>query len=103
MQEQQWNVLLEITSDMKVIEEAFAETAKQGKRPSPAYIRSILERCMRDGVRPGAWAGGKPAARASPGPPAAIEYERKTITIYNPVTGKNENAEQLVPKQKPNN
>lgn len=66
MQAQQWDGLLDITHDMGVITEAFTETAKQGKQPSPAYIRRILERCVRDGVRPGTWAGGKPGARASP-------------------------------------
>ncbi len=66
LQGQEWDSLLDITHDMKLIEEAFGEPAKQGKRPSPAYIRSILERCVHDGVRPGAWAGGKPGARASP-------------------------------------
>jgi len=56
-----------------------------------AYVTGILR------------GNGQPRARASPGPPAATEYERKTITIYNPVTGANERVEQLVEKQKPNN
>ncbi len=66
MQAQEWDSLLEITPDMALIGEAFQDCAAQGKRPSPKYIRAILERCLVDGTRPGV----KPH-ETGPSPPSA--------------------------------
>ena len=37
----------------ELIEAAFAEAAKKGARPYPAWLRSVVERCMTDGLMPG--------------------------------------------------
>lgn len=39
--------------------EAFQEAGKQGARASPAYISSIVDRCIREHCRPGEWPNGK--------------------------------------------
>ena len=62
-QGEQWKALLEITRDPDLLTETFDEAAKGSIRPSPRWCRAVLERCIRDGVRPGKWNG---RARASP-------------------------------------
>jgi hypothetical protein len=65
--------------------------ANEHGHPTLAYMGGILKN------------HGQPGARASPGPPAPIEYETRMITVFNPVTQRKENVPQLIPKQKPNN
>jgi len=64
LQEEQWRGLLEITRDHDLLAEAFAEAAQQPRQPNVRYIRSILERCIAEGRRPGARDSGQ--ARAAP-------------------------------------
>lgn len=62
---------IENVNDPELIRLAFEDTAKNGKRMSPRYLASIIERCARDGVLPGVWLDSKkpPGARASPEKP----------------------------------
>lgn len=62
---------IENVNDPELIRLAFEDTAKNGKRMSPRYLESIIERCARDGVLPGVWPDSKkpPGARASPEKP----------------------------------
>jgi hypothetical protein len=47
-----------------LLEAAFREAARAGKRPFPSWLRTVVDRCQRDGCMPGEWRAG---ARASPG------------------------------------
>jgi hypothetical protein len=58
MQAEGWLELLELTSDMGLIRKALQNAVDNGKRPTPRYVHSILERCLRDGCDPGEFAVG---------------------------------------------
>jgi len=69
----QWRAILDVTRDHGLIQEAFIEAASTSARqPSPKLLRTILERCVAEGCRPGQWPKGASA------PPAKREtaYER---------------------------
>lgn len=67
----------------KDIHDAFLSAAKANvPRPSPAYIRKILDRCARDGVRP---CGEQNDARASP--------KTRVVTVEDPFTGERRTVE----------
>lgn len=65
MQTDQWAEILETTNDLKIIEEALAEAAKQGRVPNAAYVRRVIERAVSQGLRPGQW----PQKPKQPAPP----------------------------------
>jgi len=63
-----------------LIESALQEAADKGTRPNPAWLRAVVERCMRDSCQPGEFkdaAGRK--SRASPA--QKIEYIRDEYGI----------------------
>jgi len=75
-----WAKLLDTTDDMGLIQEAFDEVERKGKRPNPNYIESILERCLREGVRPGQWKG------SCASPPRAPAIDQPRVTTLPPNT-----------------
>ncbi len=65
LQVEQWMDLLELTDNNRLLESALEATAKQRKRPTPAYIRRIIERCLEQNCMPDQWPG-RERSRASP-------------------------------------
>jgi hypothetical protein len=67
LQQEKWEAVRNLTTDFGLIEDAFADAAKQGRVPTPRYIESVLRRCLEQGVRPGEWQG-LPAQQPNPPP-----------------------------------
>jgi len=55
LQQQTWTALLDETKDLKLIREAFVSAAGNGVHPNPKYIRTILQRCVRQNRHPDEW------------------------------------------------
>ena len=91
LQAERWRSLLDVTRDMALVGEAFDVAAEQPRQPNVGYIRSILERCIAEGCRPGERrpGGDGHGARAAPDPPPKPR-PRGPITIFNPNTQRNE-------------
>ena len=75
MQAEAWRELLTLTEDASLLREAVEETVRQGKQPSPAYVSSIVRRCVLEKCRPGErtkhTSDSGNGARASPSPTQA--------------------------------
>lgn len=88
-QDEQWRAVLEVTRDHALISEAFADVAATSPRaPTPKLMRTILERCMAEGCRPGEWRGRGGQPRASPGASRAEStYERSMAVLREAMNG----------------
>ena len=72
----QYKELLRDYPDITLVQEAVAEAGKNTRTPTPAYLRSVLERCVRERCRPGEWPNKRRnGARASPATSSAFGVE----------------------------
>lgn len=68
MQTQAWQAVEEdCGGDAALLEETFAEMAKGSGRPTAKWASTIIERCKREGCRPGQWRTGGNGRHAPPG------------------------------------
>lgn len=77
--EQYLSLLDEVGIDL--LGECFKESARCNSSPTPAWLKSVIDRCKREGVRPGQWKEKRTGngSRASPNEPKSYPAIREYI------------------------